>query len=169
MAGLAVVLAATGQPAAGAAPAAPVPARPGVAVAPGETALVRLRLPDAAFLDRLVAEGADLAGRPRTEPADGTAVLADIVVTGRELAALTARGAVPVQVVQRAADGPARYRASLGAAQRRTRAGVATRSTTAAATDTLTFLQAYHWTTGGQSFVQTEVATRPPRRSWWSR
>jgi hypothetical protein len=156
VAGLAAVLAATGSPIAGAAPPAPGTSRPAVTVGDAETALVRLRLPDVAFLDRLVADGADLAGRPRTE---GRAVLVDIVVTGRELAALTARGAVPVQVVQRAADGPARYRASVAAAQQRTRAGLATRSTSAAATDTLTFLQAYHWTSAGQSFVQTQVAT----------
>ena len=159
VAGLAAVVAAAGQPSAGAAPAAPVAVRPAVAVADTETALVRFRLPGTAFLDRLVAEGADLAGRPHAAPTGGGAVLADVVVTGRELAALAARGAVPVQVVERAADGPARYRASIAAAQRRTRAGLATKSTAAAATDTLTFLQAYHWTTGGQTFVQTEVAT----------
>lgn len=160
VAGLAAVLAATGAPTAGAAPPGPAPAqaRPAVSVAAGETALVRLRLPGVAFLDRLVAEGADLAGRPRTEPAGGGTVLADVVLTGRELAALTARGAVPLQVIQRAADGPARYRASVAAAAQRNRTGVATGATTAAA-DTLTFLQAYHWTTGGQAFVQAEVAT----------
>ena len=157
--GLAAVLAAAGHPSAGAAPPAPAGAdhsAPAVAVGAAETALVRLRLPDLAFLDRLVAEGADLAGRPRS---DGSAVLADIVVTGRELAALTARGAVLRQVVQRAADGPARYRDSVRTADQRARIGLSTNAAGTAAVDTLSFLQAYHFTTSGQDFVQAEVTT----------
>ena len=167
VAGLAAVVAATGHPVAGAAPPAPAPTRPAVSVAADETALVRLRLPDVAFLDRLVAEGADLAGRPRTE---GSAVLADIVVTGRELAGLTARGAVPLQVVQRAADGPARHRASVAAAQQRTRAGLATKATTAAVTDTL---QSSCRPTSGPAAGRPSCRPRSPRprsptRTWRS-
>jgi hypothetical protein len=134
---VATAVVATG-PEVSAAPARPA-AAPAVSVAPDDTALVRLRLPDRAFLDRLVAQGADLAGRPRAE---GSAVLADLVVTGRELAALRAAGAVPTQLIQRA-----------GAAPR----PAATARTLAA--DTLVFLQSYVWTSTGQTFVQAEVAT----------
>jgi hypothetical protein len=40
-------------------------------------------------------------------------VHADLVLAGTELATLTARGARLVQVVQRAGEGTARYRASV--------------------------------------------------------
>jgi GNAT superfamily N-acetyltransferase len=50
----------------------------------------------------LVAGGADIASRPRSTHGE---VRADIVLTGAELSALTARGARTVQVVQRAGDG----------------------------------------------------------------
>ena len=86
-------------------------------------------------------------------------MLVDIVVTGRELAALTARGAVLTQVVQRAADGPARYRDSVRVAQQRARIGLSPKAAGTAAVDTLSFLQAYHFTTSGQTFVQVEVTT----------
>ena len=59
VAALAVVVAATGQPAA---TAAPTPAKPSVQLGATETGLVRLRLPDRAALDRLVASGADDSG-----------------------------------------------------------------------------------------------------------
>lgn len=156
VAALAVVVAATGQPAA---TAAPTPAKPSVQLGATETGLVRLRLPDRAALDRLVASGADLAGRPKADPAGGAAVLADVVVTGAELAALRKAGAVATQLIQRASDGPARYAASVRASTARTKAGLSTRAGTAAAADTLAWLQAYWWTTSGQTFVQTEVAT----------
>ncbi|MEU8820807.1 M14 family zinc carboxypeptidase [Actinoplanes sp. NPDC048796] len=104
----------------------------------GESALIRFRLPDEAMLRRLVAGGEDLAARPRTQ---NGAVLADIVVDGRRLAALTAHGAEPLQVIQRSSSGAAR----------------ATRL--AAQADTLHFLQAYWWTSNGKTFLQTQVAT----------
>lgn len=136
---MATAVVATGQDVS-AAPAAP--AAPTISVAPDDTALVRLRLPDRAFLDRLVARGADLAGRPRTE---GATVLADLVVTGRELAVLEREGAVATQLIQRSGDARTRYRESLPA--------------TTLSIDTLVFLQAYWWTSNGRTFVQTEVAT----------
>jgi hypothetical protein len=133
------------QPVAGAAAPPPAPAAgPGITLAAGETALVRFRLPDEAAYRQLVAAGADIATRPRTTPGQ---VMADIVVTGAQLAALTARGAVAVQVVQRASDGVRRATESRRAAAR------------AAAEDTLQFLQAYWWTTNGRTFLQTQVAT----------
>ncbi|MFC7550871.1 M14 family zinc carboxypeptidase [Plantactinospora sp. GCM10030261] len=150
-----VLLAASLTPAAPAA-AAPTPAQ--VTLADTETALVRVQLRDQTQLDQLLAEGADLANRPRVR--DGR-ILVDLVLTGRQLTDLTARGATAVQVVQRAGDGTRRYADSVRAAQDRTRAGL--RSTTGGdrtlAVDTLQFLQAYWWTTGGQTFLQTQVAT----------
>jgi hypothetical protein len=114
-----------------------------ITVAPGETALVRFRLPDEAAFHALVASGADVATRPRTTTGQ---VLADVVVSPAELADLTGRGAVAVQVIQTASDGARRL-----AEGRRT--------TRAAAEDTLQFLQAYWWTTNGRTFLQTQVAT----------
>jgi hypothetical protein len=112
-------------------------------VAAGERALVRVQLPTEAMFDELVASGADVAARPRV---DGGQVLADLVVTGRELDALTARGARTVQVIQRDGDGAARYAQSQRAGQR-------------VAADTLHFLSAYWWAVDGQTFLQTQVAT----------
>jgi hypothetical protein len=129
---LAAALVLTVLPVPRAAQAAPV------AIDAGEPALIRFRLPDASMLRRLVVSGADLAARPRTQ--DG-AVLVDIVVGPGELASLTAQGAVPVQVIQRASGGPARS------------------TRLAAQADTLQFLQAYWWTSNGRTFLQTEVAT----------
>lgn len=113
------------------------------AVGSDEIALVRLRLPSAAMFDELVTAGADIANRPRSS--DGE-VLVDLVASGRELAALTARGAVVVQLIQREGDGSRHYAESQRGARIST-------------VDTLHFLQAYWWTTGGQAFVQTQVAT----------
>jgi hypothetical protein len=127
-----------------AAPPQPPAAGPGVALAAGDTALVRFRLPSEAAFRELVAAGADIATRPRTTPGQ---VMADIVVTGAQLAALTARGAVAVQVIQRASDGARHFAESRRAATR------------AAAEDTLHVLQAYWWTTNGRTFLQTQVAT----------
>ena len=53
----------------------------------------------------LVAAGADIATRPRTSPGQ---VLADLVVTADQLAALTARGAVAVQLIHTSSDGARR-------------------------------------------------------------
>ncbi|WBB66864.1 M14 family zinc carboxypeptidase [Micromonospora sp. WMMD812] len=142
--------------------AAPAAAPPTVTLASGESAVVRVQLRDQAQLDQLVAGGADLATRPRS--ADGR-VLADLVLTGAQLAALTAQGATAIQVVQREGDGARHLAESLRAAQSRTAAGLrapTARERTAGATtavDTLQFLQAYWWSTGGQTFLQTQVAT----------
>ena len=116
-------------------------ADPVVDLATDEAALVRFRLPDEAMFQELVAEGADIATRPRSAPGQ---VLADIVVTGAQLAALTARGAQAVDLIQTESDGARRF-----AESRRT----------ALAADTLQFLQAYWWTSGGRTFLQTQVAT----------
>jgi hypothetical protein len=109
-------------------------------LAAAESGLVRLRLPNEAMFAELVESGADIAARPRTTPDQ---VMADLVVTGAQLDALTARGASVVQLIQRQSDGTRRFDAG-----RR-----------AAAADTLQFLQAYWWTTGGRTFLQTQVAT----------
>jgi hypothetical protein len=109
---------------------------------PDELTLVRVELPDAAMFDELVASGADIAARPRFD--DGR-MLVDLVVSDSELSALTARGARTVQVIQREGDAAARY-AESQRAQRQ-------------AADTLHFLSAYWWTEGGQTFLQTQVAT----------
>ncbi|MGW4946534.1 M14 family zinc carboxypeptidase [Actinoplanes sp. NPDC004185] len=123
-------------------PSAPA-AAPVIALDPGRSALIRFRLPDEAAFQQLVASGADVATRPRTT--DGQ-VMADVVVTSAELAALTRRGAVAVQVIQTEADGARRL------AEGR-------RSARLAGEDTLQFLQAYWWTSNGRTFLQTQVAT----------
>ena len=106
-----------------------------VGLAAGETGLVRFRLTGEAMFDELVAAGADVAARPLTTAGQ---VLADLVVTAPELAALTARGAVAVQRIPTAAPAP-------------------TARTLAA--DTLHVQHAYWWTTGGQTFLQPQIAT----------
>ncbi|MEU4677043.1 M14 family zinc carboxypeptidase [Micromonospora sp. NPDC023737] len=156
-----LVSAVLSHPGSGVAAPTPAPA-PRVTLASGETALVRVQLRDQAQLDQLVARGADLANRPRS--VDGR-ILADVVLTGTQLAELTAQGATALQVVQRPGDGERHFAESVRAAQARTTAGLrapAADQRTAnatAAVDTLQFLQAYWWTSGGQTFVQTEVAT----------
>ncbi|WP_230394977.1 M14 family zinc carboxypeptidase [Plantactinospora alkalitolerans] len=148
----------------GTATAAPdtVPARATapVTLAADETALIRVELRDEAHFRELLAEGADIANRPRQQ---NGRVLADLVLTGRQLAALTARGAVARQVVQREGDAARRYADSVRAAQARTRTGLRApaegRGVGVAAVDTLHFLQAYWWTSNGKTFLQTQVAT----------
>jgi hypothetical protein len=110
------------------------------AVAAGEQALVRVQLPTDAMFDELVAGGADIAARPQLD--DGR-VLVDLVLTGSQLEALTARGARTVQVIQHEGDAAARYARS----QRTENA------------DTVHFLSAYWWVADGQTFLQTQVAT----------
>jgi hypothetical protein len=127
-------------------PATAAPPGATVQVAADEVALVRFALPTASMLDQLAAGGADIAAQGRTP--DGTLV-ADLVLTGRELDALVARGARPVQLIQREADAAQRYAQSRQAAKAATRA----------AADTLHFLSAYWWTTDGQTFLETRVAT----------
>jgi hypothetical protein len=97
------------------------------------------------MLRDLVASGADVAARPRTTLGQ---VQVDLVVTGQEMAALTARGAVPTQLIQTASDGSARVAASKKSAAR-----------ALVAADTLQFLQSYWWTANGQSFLSVQVAT----------
>ncbi|MEV1158875.1 M14 family zinc carboxypeptidase [Micromonospora chokoriensis] len=126
--------------------AAPADPAPPITLSATETAVVRVQLRDQAQLDRLVATGADLANRPRTR--DGR-ILADLVLSGAQLAELTAQGAAATQIVQRAGDGSRNYAESVRAAQART----------ATNTDTLQVQQAYWWTTTGQTFLQAQVAT----------
>ncbi len=159
---LAVVVAVFGTAAAGAAPPAAAAAAAPAPLGADETALVRVDLPNAAMLEELVAAGADVATAARAEQGR---VRVDLVLTGRELAALVAGGAVLRQVVQRAGDGRARYLASVRAAAQRTRAGLGPRARTGstaeatAAIDVLQFIQAYWWVSQGRTFLQTEVAT----------
>ncbi|WP_328477877.1 M14 family zinc carboxypeptidase [Actinoplanes sp. NBC_00393] len=110
-----------------------------IALTAGERALIRFQLPNEAAFDRLLARGADVAARPRLTQG---AVLADVVVDDRELAALTAEGAKPVQLIQQESTAA------------RSRAAARTM-----AADTLQFLQAYWWTSNGRTFLQTQVAT----------
>jgi Zinc carboxypeptidase len=115
------------------------PAQPtAIALGAGESALIRFRLPDENALRRLVDQGADLAARPRNVPG---AVLADLVVDDTELAAMIKDGATPVQLIERESQAAARLAPPRLAA------------------DTLQFLQAYWWTSGGRTFLQTQVAT----------
>ncbi|MGW2622056.1 M14 family zinc carboxypeptidase [Micromonospora taraxaci] len=138
--------------------AAPADPAPPITVSATETAVVRVQLRDQAQLDRLVATGADLANRPRTR--DGR-ILADLVLSGTQLADLTAQGATAIQIVQRAGDGSRNYAESVRAAQARTATGLRapTGQRTATNTDTLHVQQAYWWTTTGQTLLQAQVAT----------
>jgi hypothetical protein len=142
--------------AAGPAGAAPPARAAAVTLAAGELALVRVELTGDQMFHDLVAAGADIANRPRTR--DGV-VQADLVLDDAQLAALTARGARAVRVVQRATDGIARYQASVRAAQQRSAAGLRADARTAEVTDTLHVLSSYWFTTDGQTFLQTQVAT----------
>ncbi|MEV6636787.1 M14 family zinc carboxypeptidase [Actinoplanes sp. NPDC051470] len=120
----------------GAANAAP---NPDLTLADGQTALVRFQLTGEQQFTELLESGADIAARPRTT---ANAVLADLVVTGAEFAALTAKGATPVQIIPTG---------SAAAGQRPSKQRVAA--------DTLQFLQAYWWASKGTTFLQTQVAT----------
>ncbi len=138
-----------------------------IQLAPNESALLRLRVPDAATVESLVEKGYDLAGPAR---AVDSAYQVDAVLTGTELSALKAQGVQVTQVIERAGDGSARFQASVHAAQARNAKGLSThlRTTKTASgatvtqavnTDTLHFLQAYWWTSGGQAFLGTQVTT----------
>jgi hypothetical protein len=138
------------------------PAKPAaMQLAAAETALVTLRVPNRAAAESLLAAGSDLPARALP----GGAYQVDLVVTGAQLAQLVGKGAQLLRIVEREGDGTARYRDSVQAARARTAAGLTTvRAATAAygstaATDTLHFLQGYWWTSNGQTFVGTEVAT----------
>ncbi|RJK97052.1 M14 family zinc carboxypeptidase [Vallicoccus soli] len=133
----------------------------GERLAPGETALVRLAVPDRAAADRLVASGADVAAGPSRR---GGVVTVDVVLTGRELAAQQRAGARLVQVVQREGQGTARYAASARAAAAAARGPQRTAAARAGAADVanpdvLAFGQAYWWTSKGQTFAQVQVGT----------
>lgn len=114
----------------------------GAAAAPessDELALVRVQLPTESMFDELVASGVDVAARPDR-------LVADLVLTGRQLDELTARGVRTVQVIQREGDGTARAAQSQRASQ-------------PVAADTLHVLSANWWTAEGTTFLQTLVAT----------
>ena len=115
-----------------------------------QAALVRLRVPDRATVEALVASGADLAG---ARPLSHGAYQVDGVFTGAQLDALGAHGIRLLQTIQRPGDAAARYLASVEAAAQADSAGTKTN------TDTLHFLQAYWWRSRGQTFVGVEVAT----------
>jgi hypothetical protein len=121
----------------------PTPTASAAPPTPDGLMLVRVQVPDEAMFDELVASGADIATRSRTD--DGR-LLVDLVVTGSQLDTLASRGAQTIQVIQREGDAAARYAQS----QRQSRQ---------AAADTLHFLSAYWWTSNGQTFLQTQVAT----------
>jgi hypothetical protein len=104
-----------------------------------ELALVRVQLPTESMFDELVASGVDVAARPDR-------LVADLVLTGRQLDELTARGVRTVQVIQREGDGTAR-------------AAQSQRESRRVAADTLHFLSANWWTAEGTTFLQTLVAT----------
>jgi zinc carboxypeptidase len=149
----AVALLCTATFAASATPASAAPTAPKpVQVGDSEVALVRLQLPATSMLDELTASGADIAAQGRTP--DGKLV-ADLVLAGRDLDALVARGAKPLQVIERASDAAQRYAQSKQAA----RAEAATGKAGATAADTLQFLAAYWWVTDGQTVLETRVAT----------
>src|SRR5687767_2625436 len=76
-----------------------------------ELALVRVQLPTESMFDELVANGFAVAARPDR-------LVADLVLTGRQLDELTARGVRTVQVIQREGDGTARAAQSQRASQR---------------------------------------------------
>lgn len=136
-------------------------ARSHVGLGPDQTALLRLRLPNERLLANMVSQGADIAGTPHRS---GNAVLVDVVVTGSQLRTWTERGARVEQVIEREGQGTARYAASKAAQHQQIVADLGThrrgfRAAPAVNADTLHFLQAYWWTSKGQVFVQTEVAT----------
>jgi hypothetical protein len=167
LAALAVSAVAATSPTSTAGP--PKPRAVAVQLAASDSALLRLAVPNRAIIDTLVAQGADLTAAR----ADGSGYLVDGVFTGAELATLQRQGATVTQVIERPGDGQARYEASVKAEQARFAAGMrpavgktpgaktadADGTATAAAADTLHFLQAYWWTSGGQTFVGTQVAT----------
>src|SRR4051794_18971966 len=144
--------------------AAPAAGPVAVTLAPDENALLRLSVPDAATLESLVEKGYDLAGPVR---AVGSGYQVDAVVSGAELKTLRGQGIAPTQVIERAGDGKARYQASVKAQVARVAEGLSphlrTNATTGAVeavnTDTLHFLQAYWWTTSGQTFIGAQVTT----------
>ena len=158
----ALVLAGTVTAAAAPGDSDPPAASVDATLAAEETALVRLQLPDRQTLEQLVADGADLAGVPASGPdVRGDRVLADLVLTGAELAALQADGATLLQVIQRESDGTANFEASRAQAERRHQAGLSLQTVQGhqQLADTLTVDHAYWWESGGQTFLQVQVST----------
>jgi Zinc carboxypeptidase len=161
-----VVLGATGT--AGSAPANPAKVKSAIAqLAPGQlaaadTALVTLQLAGRAQVESLIGSGIDLAD-VRALPSGEYQV--DAVLTGAQLADLVSHGARFTRIIEREGDGTANYQASVRAASARAAIGLSTvrartaGAATTAGTDTLHFLQGYWWTSRGQTFVGTEVAT----------
>jgi Zinc carboxypeptidase len=128
---------------AGALPAHAAPSDGQITVADDQRALVRFELPTQEMLHELVASGADVAAHGRA--ADGR-VFADLVLDGRQLDQLVARGATPRQLIQTEAAAASAYERSARAAEQ-------------TAADTLQFLSAGWWTTDGQTFFEARVAT----------
>ncbi|HJQ00147.1 MAG TPA: M14 family zinc carboxypeptidase [Jatrophihabitans sp.] len=134
-------------------------------LAAGDTALVSLALPSRADVESLIGSGVELEGAARALPSGAYQI--DAVLTGAQVAGLVSNGARLLQILERPGDGTARYLASVQAAQARTAASLTTVRAAALATgaastvntDTLHFLQNYWWTSKGQTFVGTEVAT----------
>ncbi|WP_131105914.1 M14 family zinc carboxypeptidase [Ornithinimicrobium sufpigmenti] len=127
-----------------------------------ETALVRLQLPDRQMLEQLVADGADLAGVPASGPdVRGDRVMADLVLTGAELAALQADGATLLQVIQREGEGTANFEASRAQAERRHQAGMTMQTIEGrrVLADVLVVDHAYWWESKGETFLQVQVST----------
>ncbi|USQ81441.1 cell wall-binding repeat-containing protein [Ornithinimicrobium faecis] len=125
----------------------------------GESALVRVQMPDQKSLEALVDGGADVASIPATAPGSPDQALIDLVVTGEELDELRAQGATVVQVIQREGDGSKRFEASREAAERLHSQGLTSSADADQPQDTLTFGHAYWWTSGEQTFVQVQVST----------
>jgi len=154
-----VVLGATAT--AGSSPVTPKAASPATSqLAAGDTALVRLQVPNRAAALSLIGSGTDLPVRSLP----GGAYQIDMVLTGAKLATLTSHGVRLLRIVEREGEGSARYADSVRAAQARNASGLrpstlAAGPTAAAGTDTLHFLQGYWWTSKGQTFVGVEVAT----------
>ncbi|GAB3441932.1 M14 family zinc carboxypeptidase [Actinophytocola sediminis] len=108
-------------------------------VADGELALVRFALPTETMLPELIAGGADVAAHGRD--AEGR-VLADLVLDRERFDQLVAEGAQPRQLIQTEGDAAATLERGARAAQ-----------------DTLHVVSSAWWTTGGQTFLETRVAT----------
>ncbi len=129
------------------APAAPA-ADQAIASAPEQAAVVTLRVPDRAGLDRLIAAGTDLTTRVR-EANGGIEI--DAVVTPTELTALRASGFAVVDTIQSAA-----------ASRQRTAerdATVRAEQQALAAVDSVTIRRAVWFPSGTQNFLSVEAFT----------
>ncbi|OLF08049.1 peptidase M14 [Actinophytocola xinjiangensis] len=129
----------------------PAHATPGatITVADGELALVRFELPTEQMLHELIAAGADVAASGRDT---NGRVTADLVLDGPTLDRMVARGATPTQLIQTEGDAARHYQRSVAGTARAA-------SAVDTAADTLQFLSASWWVTGGRTFLETRVAT----------